>query len=254
MARLCINSYPCRQSKDATLKQIAKWAFTGVLRRFKRKRKTSQQLLNLPFVDRWLNYRKTQKNLRANMNNEHRKLEIGPGRNRIPGFETVNIVNGPQVDYVCDASKPLPFSDNTFELIYASHILEHIPWYETEAILQEWVRILKPTGALEVWVPDGFKICQVLVDISQGIDNTNYLDGWLVCNPNEDPFLWVAGRLFYGAKDNYPSWHKAIFSAESLRRLFKRVGLEHVREMGANEYRGEYDHGGINLGIKGSKP
>ena len=63
------------------------------------------------------------------------------------------------MDYVYDAGKPLPFEDNTFDLVYASHVLEHIPWYKVEEVVKEWVRILKPGGVLEVWVPDGLKIC-----------------------------------------------------------------------------------------------
>jgi len=75
-----------------------------------------------------------------------RRLEIGPGPERLPGFETLNIVGGRQVDYVADAAGRLPIADNTFDLVYASHILEHIPWFCTEEAMHEWVRVLKPGG------------------------------------------------------------------------------------------------------------
>ncbi|HEV8441089.1 MAG TPA: methyltransferase domain-containing protein, partial [Methylomirabilota bacterium] len=84
-----------------------------------------------------------------------RMLEIGPGRKRNPGFETLNIVGGYHVNYVLDARSKLPFKDETFELLYASHILEHIPWYQTDATLKEWTRVLRPGGKLQIWVPDG---------------------------------------------------------------------------------------------------
>ncbi|MCK4821504.1 hypothetical protein KA005_37405, partial [bacterium] len=75
---------------------------------------------------------KNRLNLRKNSRKTQRYLEIGPGNEMMPGFETLNIVGGPNVDYVFDAAKPLAFGDNTFDLIYASHMLEHIPWYKTE--------------------------------------------------------------------------------------------------------------------------
>ena len=189
-------------------------------------------------------------NLRINKNKPRRYLEIGPGNERIPGFETLNIVGGANVDYVLDAAKPLPFEDNTFDLIYASHVLEHIPWYKTEEVISEWVRILKPGGQLEVWVPDGLKICKVLIEAEKE-SITAIPDDWDMLNPRKDPFLWVNGRLIYGARPNYPSWHRALFTPRYLKELFKRVGLIDVREMDCSEVRG-HDHGWINLGVKGT--
>jgi SAM-dependent methyltransferase len=206
------------------------------------------------FIEHYKNKKKTSRNKKINQKKYNRRLEIGPGKSRLSGFETINIVNGDQVDYILDASKSLPFEDNSFDIIYASHVLEHIPWYETDATLKEWIRILKPEGTLEIWVPDGLKICQVFIDNSLGNLNTRYKDGWKILNSQEDPFYWVAGRLFYGANLNYPSWHKAIFSAKSLTELLIKTGLTQVREMSIDEYRGDHDHGWINLGVIGKKP
>ena len=75
-----------------------------------------------------------------------RRLEIGPGPQRIPGFETLNIVGGANVDYVWNAERRLPFRAGTFSVIYASHVLEHIPWFRTHRVLAEWVRGLAPGG------------------------------------------------------------------------------------------------------------
>jgi SAM-dependent methyltransferase len=46
---------------------------------------------------------------------------------------------------------PLPFEDNTFDLIIANHIIEHIPnWWKTFC---DCARILKVGGVIEIWVP-----------------------------------------------------------------------------------------------------
>ena len=154
---------------------------------------------------------------------KQRYLEIGPGDERIHGFETLNIFSGPNVDYVYDASKPLPFEDNTFDLIYASHILEHIVWYQTEITLKEWVRILKSGGTLEVWVPNGLKICQIMMGAELNGINDTAKDGWYKFNPRKDPYIWANGRIFtYGdgtGNPNHPNWHRAIFSSGFFKNL-----------------------------------
>lgn len=201
----------------------------------------------------WSKLFKNRTNLWRNARKPRRCLEIGLGNSRLPGFETLDIAGGPNVDYVCNAAKPLPFEDNTFDLVYASHVLEHIPWYKVEEVVKEWVRILKPGGVLEVWVPDGLKICKALVQAElEGIKVAD-IDSWCKFNPRKDPCIWAAGRLFWGANPKYRSWHKAIFTPRYLKELFERAGLVDVRELDSSEVR-EYDHGWINLGIRGRKP
>ena len=205
----------------------------------------------------WGKLIRTRWRLRRNRRATGRKLEIGPAPRRMEGFETLNIIGGADVDYVLDASKSLPLENGTFELVYCSHVLEHIPWYQTETVLREWVRILKRGGSLEIWVPDGLKICQTLVDAEVlGRDRT-HLDGWYKFNPAKDPCVWAAGRLFtYGdgtGRASSPNWHRALFTARYLEMLLKRVGLKDVRQMRPSEVRGT-DHGWINLGFVGTKP
>jgi SAM-dependent methyltransferase len=200
-------------------------------------------------------YIKTKINLLKNRSKKNRKLEIGPGDIRIEGFETVNIFNSPVTDYVLDAAKPLPFETGTFEIVYASHILEHIPWYYTQEVLKEWNRILKRGGELEIWVPDGLKIAKAFVAAEEG-DNYIDKDGWYKFNPDQDPAIWASGRFFtYGDGNGtlgHPNWHKAVFSYRLLEKLMIGAGFQDVKRMENSEVRG-YDHKWINLGIKGTK-
>ncbi|MBN1363976.1 MAG: class I SAM-dependent methyltransferase [Syntrophaceae bacterium] len=59
---------------------------------------------------------------------------------------------------IADISR-LPFTDNSFDCVICSEVLEHIPGHESA--LKELVRILKPQGTLVVSVPRYFseKIC-----------------------------------------------------------------------------------------------
>jgi SAM-dependent methyltransferase len=198
----------------------------------------------------------TQVNKLRHAGQSNRKLEIGPGGTRLEGFETLNILPGRNVDYLWDATKKLPFSDSTFTLIYASHILEHVPWYQVESVMTEWVRVLAPRGSLEIWVPDGLKICKAFVDAE--LNERNYIeeDGWYRFNPEKDVCKWASGRLFtYGdgtGSPGHPNWHRGLFSPRYLHHVMEKAGLENVRPLERQEVRG-YDHGWINLGATGNK-
>ena len=83
-----------------------------------------------------------------------RVLNVGCGKCT---YHTKNVVNldtcpGNGVNVVWDLSKtPLPFDDNSFDLIIANHVLEHVPgWFEC---LQDLARIVKVGGTIEVWIP-----------------------------------------------------------------------------------------------------
>lgn len=192
-----------------------------------------------------------------NSGRKGRHIEFGPGDRRIPGFETLNILPGRHVDYLIDATRKLPFADNTFELIYASHILEHVPWYHTVDVLRDWVRVLAPGGQLEIWVPNGLKICTAWVEAENGVSERFREDGWYRFNDDQDPCVWAAGRIFtYGdgtGDRRSPNWHFGIFSERYLAKLFEKAGLVDIRPLDRAEVRG-YDHGWINLGMTGKKP
>ncbi len=194
--------------------------------------------------------------LLARRSRKHRKLEIGPGPERIAGFETLNVVAASNVDYLWNAARRLPFRSGCFEVVYASHILEHIPWYKTEEVLAEWVRIVQPGGRIEIWVPDGLKICKAFVDAEQRSCSDYEQDGWYRFNEEKDPCRWASGRIFsYGdgvGTPGHPNWHLAVFSYRYLEQALKKAGCRSVEPLQNSQVRG-HDHGWINLGIAGIK-
>ncbi len=189
--------------------------------------------------------------LKRNEKKPVRYLEIGPGETRIKDFEGINIVKTSSADYIADLSKKIPLASDSFDIIYTSHFLEHIAWYNVEPVINEIYRILKPNGILELWIPDGLKIAQQLILAENGTLKTTP-DGWKRRNPDDNPYLWVNGRLFYGDNPTYPSWHKGLFTPNYLMQILQKAGFKNIEKMDNSQCRG-YDHGWINLGIKAQK-
>ena len=173
-----------------------------------------------------------------------RKLEIG--HSRIDDtWETLSINSGSHVDYTCKwGSEPLPFPANTFDLVYASHVLEHIPWTHTVDALAEILRILAPRGRFEVWVPNAKKILQAWQD------NAPERDGWFRFNPERDVDIWLNGRIFtYGPEED--NFHRALFTPRLLDKQLRKAGFVDILPL--HKPRAE-DHGFINLGRSAIKP
>jgi predicted SAM-dependent methyltransferase len=47
-----------------------------------------------------------------------------------------------------------PFEDNSFQVAYSSHVLEHFTLEQGEFLIKEAYRILKNKGILRIVVPD----------------------------------------------------------------------------------------------------
>ncbi|MDX2197103.1 MAG: methyltransferase domain-containing protein [Cytophagales bacterium] len=50
--------------------------------------------------------------------------------------------------------QPFPFENDSFEVVYHSHVLEHIPSNKAKAFINECFRVLKPNGIIRIAVPD----------------------------------------------------------------------------------------------------
>lgn len=184
------------------------------------------------------------------------KLEIGPGFERIPGFCTLNITKTGITDYVADMQNGLPFPDESFNVVYASHIFEHILWYMQDKVLADLFRIIKTGGYADIWVHDALKIAKAFVDAETRGGQDFHKDGWYRLNEERDPAVWFNGRIFsygggYGTKGHF-NIHLTAWSPRLLKKKLLAAGFSRVEFLPRTEVRG-FDHGWINLGVRAWK-
>ena len=71
------------------------------------------------------------------------------------GWKILNIQPGEGVDFVGDAADLSQFNGETFDEVYASHVIEHLGYQkELPAALRGIHRIIKPGGVFRMSVPD----------------------------------------------------------------------------------------------------
>ena len=144
-----------------------------------------------------------------------RNLHIG-GQVRTPGWEVLNVNRGPCVDHVADAADLGEFPSDTFEKIYASHVLEHFDYRDKLVLtLTEWHRVLKPGGTLFVSVPD--------LDVLAGL----FVDRQLLSMA--DRFM-VMRMIFGGHADKY-DYHLAGLNEEFLNGYLQAAGFKAARRV-----------------------
>ena len=92
-------------------------------------------------------------NLRPNI------LDLGCGNNKVNGSTGMDIAKLDSVDIVHDLlSFPYPIEDESYDLIYLRHTIEHFTIENIDLILNECHRILKKNGEIQINVPHVFSI------------------------------------------------------------------------------------------------
>ena len=160
---------------------------------------------------------------------------------------------------ICDVSGPLPYKDNVFVRIMASHVIEHIEWFKTQTVLKEWVRVLKPKGKMTIWTPDMAAVIDVVLRAEMGMEiGPKEIDihahMMRIYNKGHDPYIWANYRLL-SAEDpkaaiQFHKPHRSMFTFRHLKQQMEKAGLKDVRRL---DTRPPYDHGWANMGVEGTK-
>ena len=99
------------------------------------------------------------------------KIELTPNK-IVKDATTIWNAQGPAVDIVMDL-KNLTFKENSIDMIYSFHVLDHLFLEEIPAVLNNWVKCLKPGGDLFLIVDDFEYVCRAFVGGDINIEQFN---------------------------------------------------------------------------------
>lgn len=135
------------------------------------------------------------------------KLHLGCGKRHIPGYIHIDAVDYPHIDHVATIDNLSFIADESVDVVYTCHVLEHFKRRDVVRVLGEWRRVLKPGGILRTSVPD----FAALVDIYRSTGDLNL----------------VIGPIF-GRQDYLYNIHYNVFDFASLQRDLEAAGFSGV--------------------------
>lgn len=136
------------------------------------------------------------------------KLHLGCGKRFIDGFVHIDAVDYPHIDHVATIDNLSFIQDNTVDLIYSCHVIEHFKRKDLPRVLKEWHRVMKKGGIFRVSVPDFKKLCEVYL---------KYDDINLVIGP------------IFGRQDYLYNIHYNVFDFKYLKKELENAGFANVR-------------------------
>ena len=111
-------------------------------------------------------------------------LNLGCGYRFRSDWTNVDFISTGSDVIAHDLTQRIPFPDRSFDVVYHSHVLEHLPKSSAKHFIQECYRVLRPQGVLRVVVPDLEQIAlcylEVLEKASSGSDEEAANYEWIL--------------------------------------------------------------------------
>lgn len=136
------------------------------------------------------------------------KLHLGCANKHIDGFVNVDVRELEGVDVIDNIITLEKFEINTADLIYVSHVLEHVGRREYMSVLQRWYDILKEGGTLRIAVPD-FEM--------------------VVEHYNEHKDLQALRGFLYGGQTYPQNYHYCAWDFKTLANDLETIGFKSVK-------------------------
>jgi len=137
------------------------------------------------------------------------KLHVGCGDVILSGWTNLDIEQLPGVDIKDDIRTLEKIHDSSCDIIYASHVLEHVGRNEFGDVLRVWNRKLKINGVLRLAVPNFEKAIEWYKKTGKILD--------------------IVGLVSGGQKSEF-DYHQMIYDKKYLSDTLKNCGFTNVHE------------------------
>ena len=137
-------------------------------------------------------------------------LHLGCGEYNLPGYINIDALSYPHIHYVRAIDDLSIFENNSIDLIYASHCLEHFPYSQVPHVLSEWYRVLKIGGILRLSVPDFDLLLKIYTENGNNLEN--------IVMP------------LMGEQDYKYNYHMTVFNYLYLEKFLLKVGFQSVQK------------------------
>jgi predicted SAM-dependent methyltransferase len=123
-----------------------------------------------------------------------------------------------------DLTNGIPASDNSLEVVYHSHMLEHLTNNEGIEFLRECNRVLQPGAIMRLLVPDLESFSKKYVE-----GDDFFFDAYRKEALDNDSNLYpTRGAIFMGMLHNHG--HKMGYDFETLQYVLKQTGFTNVKK------------------------
>jgi predicted SAM-dependent methyltransferase len=132
-------------------------------------------------------------------------------------------------------NKRWSYENDSVDVVYASHLFEHLTLNSTDVFLKEAYRTLKPGGVIRIVVTDLYKICKKYIS---EFENNNF-EG-----TSTDFIMWAINMHHEGQYGNprfikkiflewqgYPHQHKFMYDDKSLSNKLTQFGFKNLKSL-----------------------
>jgi SAM-dependent methyltransferase len=143
-----------------------------------------------------------------------------------------------------DLSKGIPFDSGSVDVVYHSHVLEHLDRPVARSFLEETLRVLKPGGLCRVVVPDFEFLCRAYVrhldvcrgDPRQGASHEDFLEAVLEQSVRREAagtggrkgVARVIDRIVLGDARRRGETHQWMYDAVTLPHILEGLGYRKI--------------------------